>query len=165
MFRTSRELGAAKAALVVTLAATALGGVAYLMQGNSLLPITRANAAVEPATFKVVEPPRIADAPPKPRVENKELDKVKKGEMVQFRDKAGNVLYRKTELVKGQTGTGKPLNFVMTVRPSPVPYTKSKDFAAGKDKPVKKKMPASSAPKLQFSNGKFTPVETTDGGK
>lgn len=163
MTGNSRELGAAKTALVVTIAAVALGGVAYLMTGNSLLPVTRARAAVEPATFKVVEPPRITEAPAKPKVQNRELDKVKKGEMVQFRDKAGNILYRKTELVEGKTGTGKPLHFVMTVRPSPVPFAKSKEFGSGKDKAAKKKMSVANAPKLNFSNGKLTPASGLEG--
>lgn len=157
----SRDRGAAKTALIVTVAVAALGGVAYVMTGNSLLPVTRASAQVEPATFKAVEPPRLAEPPAKPKVQNRELDKVKKGEMVQFRDKAGNVLYRKTELVEGKTGTGKPIHFVMTVRPSPVPMAKSKGLGSGKDKAVKKKMPAASAPKLNFQNGKFTAAESS----
>lgn len=155
----SRDRGAAKTALIVTVAVAALGGVAYLMTGNSLLPVTRASAQVQPATFKAVEPPRLAEPPAKPKVQNRELDKVKKGEMVQFRDKAGNVLYRKTELVEGKTGTGKPIHFVMTVRPSPVPLTKSKALGSGKDKIVRKSKSTKPAPKLVFSNGKFTPAE------
>jgi hypothetical protein len=168
MSRPSRELGAAKAVLI-TLAVTALGGVAYFMQNGSQVNIAKGTSANVP-TFVVPEAPPVADdrpAPPKPA--NKDLELVKKGEMVQYRDKIGNTLYRKTGLVEGKTGTGKPLYFTMTVRPSPVPMAKFKGAGETGDKPAKKKFKGSDAPRLTMEGGKMTlagaAAEGGDGGK
>ncbi len=139
------------------------------MSGNSATGGSRQTATPK-TEFKVVEPPVLGADPVKQPVADSEIAKIKKGEMVQFRDESGNVMYRKTEPIKGKTGTGKDLVFNMTVRASPVPMTKFKGVGDHGDKQVKKKWSTAGLPKYQFANGKLTPAAsgpnntgTTDG--
>ena len=151
---SSRELGVARVSvLVVTLAAGALGGVAWWLTGDAPLGFAKTNAPAVKVGFVIPEPPKLADEPVKTAApKNREVEKLKKGEIVQFRDPAGNVRLRKTEPVMGQTGTGLPLQFVLEGVVSQVPFGKMKE--GSKEKMGKKK--TTRDPSAVYQNGKFT---------
>lgn len=164
MSRPSRELGAAKATVIVVAAAvTVLGGIAYMLNGN--VPFATAKNPLPSAKVEFVQPtaPVVAE-PVKANSEDEELKRLKKGQLVQYRDKSGNMLLRSNTPVMGKTGDGRDIQFNVSARASLVPMGKAKG-AGSKDEKAKHKKGAGKAPlKFANSNGRLTPMGAASGG-
>ena len=160
MLPENLEHGSIRTPAILVAAVALLGGAAYVMSGHVPTATGLQDSPKPRAGFVAQEAPKVAESVKKAEAPaNSELAKVKKGEVIQYRDHNGDLRYRLRDPVVGKTGTGQPLYFQLEFRPSNEVLTKAPGDKMTKADHKKKSL---SPPHVKLSNGKLVTQPATN---
>lgn len=151
MVTRTREFGGVQPSVLIgTVAAMMIGGAILFFVNREPAAAAAQETAIKAAPRAQVERPEAADPAAVPRVAE-DADKIMQGDLIKFRDEAGNVRYRVREPFKGTSPDGRDTYWRLEAYGGPTLNKMKMD----KEKFGRKNQPKLSPPRFKFEGGKL----------